>query len=62
MQDEQIFRLILILGFAGVFPVGIYHRLKAHALKDNLDRRQEGLFILLTLRPVGLVGMLGLLA
>ena len=49
MQDEQIFRLILVLGFAGVFPVGIYHRLKAHASKEKLDRRQEGLFILLTL-------------
>lgn len=62
MQDEQIFRMILVLGYATVFPVGLYHRLKAHALKDKLDRRQEGLFILLTLRPIGLVGMLGMLA
>ncbi len=62
MEDDQIFRLILILGFAVVFPVGLYHRLKAHALKDKLDRRQEGIFILLTLRPVGVVGILGLFA
>ncbi len=62
MQDEQIFRVILVLGFVVVFPVGLYHRLKAHALKDKLDRRQEGLFILLTLRPIGLVRMLGMLA
>ncbi len=62
MQDEQIFRLILVLGFAGVFPVGIYHRLKAHASKEKLDRRQEGLFILLTLRPIASVRMLGMLA
>ncbi len=62
MEDDQIFRLILILGFAVVLPVGLYHRLKAHAAKDKLDRRQEGIFILLTLRPVGLLGMSGMLA
>ncbi len=62
MQDEQIFRFILILGFAVVFPVGLYHRLKAHALKDKLDRREEGLFILLTLRPIALAGMIGVVA
>ncbi len=61
MQDEQIFRLILVLGFVAVFPVGLYHRLKAQASKDKLDRRQEGLFILLTLRPIALVKMLGML-
>ncbi len=62
MQDEQIFRVILTLGFVAVLPVGLYHRLKARALKDKLDRRQEGIFILLTLRPVGVVGILGLFA
>ncbi len=62
MEDEQIFRVILVLGFAAVFPVGLYHRLKAHAAKDKLDRRKEGLFILLTLRPVAAVKLLGLLA
>ena len=62
MQDEQIFRLILVLGFIAVFPVGLYHRLKAHASKEKLDRRQEGLFILLTLRPIAAAKLLGLLA
>ena len=62
MEDDQIFRLILILGFVVVFPVGLYHRLKAHASKDKLDRRQEGIFILLTLRPIALLKMLGMLA
>ncbi len=62
MEDDQIFRLILILGFAVVLPVGLYHRLKAHAAKDKLDRRQEGIFILLTLRPIAAVKMLGTLA
>ena len=62
MQDEQIFRVILVLGFVTVFPVALYHRLKAHASKDKLDRRQEGIFILLTLRPIAIVKMLGMLA
>ena len=61
MQDEGIFRLILILGFAVVFPISLYHRLKAHlASKEKLNRREEGLFILTTLRPIALVGIIGL--
>ena len=62
MQDEQVFRFILILGFAVVFPVALYHRLKAAALKDKLDRREEGLFILLTLRPIALASIIGMVA
>ncbi len=63
MEHDNIFRVILILGFAAVFPVGMYHRLKAHlASKEKLNRRAEGLFILATLRPIALVGMAALLA
>ena len=61
MADDQTFRLILILGLAAVLPVGIYHRVRSQASGEKLDRRQEGLFILLTLRPIGLAGMCGLL-
>ncbi len=62
MQNEDIFRLVLILGFVAVFPIALYHRLKSHASKEKLDRRAEGLFVLLTLRPIALVRMLGLVA
>ncbi len=62
MQDELIFRVILVLGFVAVFPIALYYRLKANASKDKLDRRQEGVFILLTLRPIGAAKELGLLA
>ena len=62
MQDEDIFRLVLILGFVAVFPIAFYHRLKSHVSKEKLDRRAEGLFVLLTLRPIALVRMLGLVA
>ncbi len=62
MQDEQIFRVILVLGFVLVFPVALYHRLKANAAKEKLDHRPEGLFILLTLRPTAAANQLGILA
>ena len=62
MPDENPFRLILILGFAVVFPIGLYHRLRSQASKEKLNRREEGLFTFLTLRPIGVVGMLGMMA
>ena len=40
MTDEQIFRLILIAGFAIVMPVSMYHRVKSQASRESLDRRQ----------------------
>ena len=60
MHVDDIFRIILVLGFLIVIPIALYHRLKSQASKEKLDRRAEGLFILLTLRPVALVRMLGL--
>ena len=60
LQDDGIFQLILILGMAIVAPIGIYHRLQSMASREKLDRRQEGLFILLTLRPIGIAHILGL--
>jgi protein-S-isoprenylcysteine O-methyltransferase Ste14 len=41
-------------------PVGIFHRLKSRT-GEKLDRRQEGLFILITLRLLGVASMIGLL-
>ena len=43
-------------------PVGIYQRLRSQARRETLDRRKEGAFILATLRPLGIVMMLGLIA
>lgn len=62
MNDDQTFRVVLIVGAVIVFPIVAYHRLKSQAAGEKLDRRQEGLFILLTLRPVGVLSMLGLIA
>ena len=43
-------------------PPGIYHRVKSQASGESLDRRQEGLFVLATLRPLAGASMLGLIA
>lgn len=55
-------RLTLICGFVVVFPIALYHRLQSQASGEKLDRRQEGTFILLTLRPIAAVRMAALVA
>ena len=60
MEYEQTFRFILILGFSVIVPIGAYHRIKSQATGEKLDRRQEGIFILVTLRPIGMASMVGL--
>ena len=60
MECEQTFQFILILGFAAIIPIGVYHRVKSQATGEKLDRRQEGIFILVTLRPIGIASMIGL--
>ena len=58
---DDPFRLVLIVGACVLLPIMLYHRLRAHT-GETLDRRQEGLFILFTLRPIGLSMMAGLIA
>ena len=62
MNDDQTFRAVLIVVLLAVLPIGIYYRLKSQATREKLDRRQEGLFILATLRPLGLALWVGLIA
>jgi len=61
MSDDQTFRLIFLVWFITFIPIGIWHRLKSRT-GEKLDRRQEGFFILVTLRLTGLVGWIGLIA
>lgn len=58
---DHPFRLVLIVGACLLLPIMLYHRLQAHT-GETLDRRQEGLPILITLRPVGFAMMAGLIA
>ena len=62
MDNDNVFRLIMVLGFAVVFPVGAYHRVKSQASGEKLNRREEGLFILATLRPFALIRIAGVFA
>jgi protein-S-isoprenylcysteine O-methyltransferase Ste14 len=62
MNDDKIFRLILIVGLVAILPVAVSHRVKAHWGGEKLDRRQEGLFLLISIRLLGVMWMAGLLA
>ena len=53
MSDDTA-RIILLIGFAVVMPIGAYHRIRA-ATGERLDRRQEGWWILLTMRPLAII-------
>jgi protein-S-isoprenylcysteine O-methyltransferase Ste14 len=60
MSPDGTFRLILIAASIVLFPIAIYHRVKAHRGGEKLNRRLEGRFILYTLRPIGIAVMIGL--
>jgi protein-S-isoprenylcysteine O-methyltransferase Ste14 len=60
VSHDRTFRLILLVGFVSFMTIGIYHRLRART-GERLDRRQEGLFILVTLRLIGVTGLLSLI-
>lgn len=62
MSDDQTFRVIIIAAMLAVFPIGLYHRIRSQATGEKLDRRHEGLFVLLTLRPIAAAGAIGGLA
>jgi protein-S-isoprenylcysteine O-methyltransferase Ste14 len=62
MTPDEPFRLALLVGAAVVLPIAASYRIRAHRGGEKLDRRQEGLFILLTLRPGALVAVAGAVA
>jgi protein-S-isoprenylcysteine O-methyltransferase Ste14 len=62
MNPDHTFRLALIILAFMMLPVLAYHRVKSQATGESLDRRQEGLFILFTLRPAGAAMWLAILA
>ena len=61
MDSDQTFRYVIIVGALMVFPITAYYRLRSQATREKLDRWQEGPFVLLTLRPIGVAAMLGLI-
>ena len=62
MNHDQTFCAALIAILVLTLPIGAYHRLKSQSTRETLDRRQEGSFILVTLRLAGIAFWLGLIA
>jgi len=62
MTDESPFRVILVIGFVALVLITLYHRVRSWASREKLDRRQEGTFMLFTLRPAGLLLWLAVIA
>jgi protein-S-isoprenylcysteine O-methyltransferase Ste14 len=62
VNPDHSFRVALIAFFVVALPIGLYYRIKSQATHEKLDRRQEGLFILVTLRLMGAAFWLGLIA
>ena len=62
MSDDQTFRFVLAAGWLLLLPIMLFHRIRSQLTRERLDRRQEGVFMLLTLRPAGIAHMLGLVA
>ena len=62
MSEESTFRVVLAIGFLATLSVTLHHRIRSWASKERLDRRHEGLLILATLRPAGLLLWAGVIA
>lgn len=62
MTLDDTFHRILVTAFWVVIPIALYFRIKSQATREKLDRRQEGIFILATLRPVGILLWGGVIA
>lgn len=62
MNQDATFRAVLGVGFLVIIVIMLYHRLRSWESKEPLDRREEGLFILATLRPIGLAMWVGVIA
>jgi protein-S-isoprenylcysteine O-methyltransferase Ste14 len=55
MTGDDTLRWWLLAALLVPLPITMYHRIRAHRPREPLDRSQEGLFILSTLRPMALV-------
>jgi protein-S-isoprenylcysteine O-methyltransferase Ste14 len=62
MNQDGLFRTVIIVGLLVTLAIAVPYRVKSQATGESLDRRQEGLFILSTLRPVGAVLWLSVFA
>lgn len=59
MTPDEPFRSIAMWGAYVMLPIMLFFRIRSQLTGERLDRREEGWFILLTLRPVGLAYVAG---
>ena len=52
---DSTFRAVALANVLLCLPIGVYFRARSQATREKLDRRQEGLFILIGLRLCGLI-------
>ena len=57
MERDLTFPVILLITLVAFLLIGIYHRLKSQATRERLDRRQEGVSILLSLTRISDLAM-----
>lgn len=62
MNPDEPFRTIAAWGAVVMLPIMMFFRIRSQLTREPLDRWQEGWFILLTLRPVGLAYIIGFIA
>jgi protein-S-isoprenylcysteine O-methyltransferase Ste14 len=62
MNQEQALHRLLVVGFFTIIAIALYYRIQSWKTGEKLDRWREGSFILATLRPVGLLLWMGLIA
>ncbi|MEK6238859.1 MAG: isoprenylcysteine carboxylmethyltransferase family protein [Planctomycetales bacterium] len=62
MTTNEICRILLIGGFLGMTAVGLYYRLKSRVPGEQLDRTQEGVFIMIGLRLTAAATLVGMIA
>ena len=55
MTAESTFRAIAVLNIAVCLPIGLYFRIRSQATREKLDRKEEGVFILVALRLCALL-------
>jgi protein-S-isoprenylcysteine O-methyltransferase Ste14 len=55
MSTESTFRAVAIANIALCLPIGVYYRIRSQASRERLDRRAEGLFIMVGLRLCGVL-------
>ena len=55
MTTESTYRAVAIASIALCLPIGLYYRIKSQATRERLDRRQEGVFVMVGLRLCGVL-------